>query len=154
MSSARWPAALLAFVACPGVVAIALPLTWLAATSGLHIAWPPGVIVLIVGLGALLGCVRDFYVTGRGTLAPWAPPQQLVTIGLYRYSRNPMYLAVLLMLLGWALATRSRGLFLYAAMIGVGFHLRVVLGEEPRLGRTYGTAWQAYANQVPRWVLR
>lgn len=90
MSSARWPAALLAFFACPGIVAIALPLTWLAATSGLYVAWPTGVIVLIAGLGALLRCVREFYVAGRGTLALWAPPQQLVTIGLHRYSRNPM----------------------------------------------------------------
>lgn len=146
-------AALLAFVACPGMVAIMLPLAWLAVTGQLRIVWPPGLIALLLGLAALLWCVRDFYVSGRGTLAPWAPPQQLVTVGLYRYTRNPMYLAVLLMLMGWALATRSAGLFAYAAIVGTAFHLRVILGEEPWLARTHEAAWREYAGRVPRWLI-
>jgi protein-S-isoprenylcysteine O-methyltransferase Ste14 len=60
-----------------------------------------------MGIFALVWCVRDFYVSGRGTLAPWDPPTRLVIIGLYRFLRNPMYVAVLTILVGWALLYRS-----------------------------------------------
>jgi protein-S-isoprenylcysteine O-methyltransferase Ste14 len=100
----------------------------------------------------LLWCVRDFYVSGRGTLAPWDPPRRVVAVGLYRYSRNPMYVGVTLMLLGWATAFAVPGLFVYAAVVAVGFHLRVVLGEEPWLARTHGAEWDEYARRVPRWL--
>ena len=100
--------ALLAFLALPGVVAIALP-AWFAADAlrnggRFHAV---GLLPLVAGLTLLLWCVRDFYVAGKGTLAPWSPPKHLVTTGLYRYSRNPMYVAVTTMLLGWALAFAS-----------------------------------------------
>ena len=141
--------ALAAFLALPGVVAYLVP--WLLRPRGqpMH---PAGVPVLVVGTKLLLWCVRDFYVAGRGTLAPWAPPRRLVTVGLYRASRNPMYLAVLLILAGWALAFRDRTLWGYAVMIAVAFHLRVVLGEEPWLARTHGAAWHAYRARVRRWL--
>jgi len=85
--------ALLAFVACPGIVAIAIPVIWLRATSQ-QLVQALGLLPLAVGFVALLWCVRDFYVSGKGTLAPWAPPRNLVVVGLYRYTRNPMYVAV------------------------------------------------------------
>jgi len=144
--------ALLAFVALPGVVAIAIPATWIAARHGLRPTLPAGLLLLGLGFLLLLSCVRDFYVAGKGTLAPWAPPRHLVDVGLYRYSRNPMYVAVLLMLLGWAIGFTSMGLFLYAAGVGVAFQLRVVFGEEPWLARTHGQAWEDYAQRVPRWL--
>src|SRR3954470_9719937 len=96
--------AILAFVALPGMVAILVPAgiaaSSLRAGGRFH---APGLLPLAGGFILLLWCVRDFYVAGRGTLAPWAPPRHLVTVGLYRYSRNPMYIAVSLMLLGWSL---------------------------------------------------
>ena len=144
--------ALAAFLALPGVVALLVP--WLllrAATGGRFSPW--GVAPLAVGLALLLWCVRDFYVTGRGTLAPWAPPERLVTVGLYRVTRNPMYVAVLLMLVGWALGAGARSLWLYAGAVAVAFHLRVVLGEEPWLARRHGEAWARYRARVPRWLL-
>ena len=98
-------------------------------------------------------CVRDFYVAGRGTLAPWAPPRHLVTVGLYRFSRNPMYVAVTFMLIGWAICFASRSLAIYAACVALAFHLRVVFGEEPWLARTHGRAWDEYRAQVPRWLI-
>jgi len=88
---------------------------------------------------------------GKGTLAPWSPPQRLLQIGLYRHSRNPMYTAVVLILLGWAGAFASRDLLVCTLGAMIGFHLRVVLSEEPHLARTHGSAWAQYASRVPRW---
>ena len=101
----------------------------------------------------LLWCVRDFYVAGKGTLAPWAPPRHLVVVGLYRWSRNPMYISVSVILLGWAIAYQSRALLIYALALFVMFHLRVVFGEEPWLARTHGDEWLRYRARVPRWLL-
>lgn len=117
-----------------------------------YAAWLPfSVAVLGIGVFALLWCVRDFYVSGRGTLAPWDPPKRLVIVGLYRFVRNPMYVAVLTILLGWALLYQSWILLAYAAVVAAAFHLRVVLHEEPWLKRQFGTDWDDYAARVPRW---
>jgi protein-S-isoprenylcysteine O-methyltransferase Ste14 len=145
--------ALLAFLALPGIVAFAVPMMWLAATFRMQLARPLGLVPLVVGTVALLWCVRDFYVAGRGTLAPWAPPKRLVVVGLYRYSRNPMYVAVILILIGWPASFDQPWLWLYAAAVALAVHLRVVLGEEPWLARTHGEQWHAYAARVPRWLL-
>jgi protein-S-isoprenylcysteine O-methyltransferase Ste14 len=143
--------ALFAFLACPGTVAILIPLLWLERTSHTALVQPIGLLSLTLGFAALLWCVRDFYVAGKGTLAPWSPPQKLVTIGLYRYSRNPMYVAVTLILFGWSIAFGASDLFVYAIFVAVVFHLRVVFGEEPWLARTHGEEWTRYCSQVPRW---
>jgi protein-S-isoprenylcysteine O-methyltransferase Ste14 len=113
---------------------------------------PLGLIVLVVGVVGLLWCVRDFYVSGKGTLAPWAPPEKLVIVGLYRYSRNPMYVSVALVLLGWAISFDSPALYVYTLVVFTAFHIRVVRGEEPWLARTHGRDWERYVNQVPRWL--
>jgi protein-S-isoprenylcysteine O-methyltransferase Ste14 len=91
-------------------------------------------------------------VAGRGTLAPWSPPRHLVTSGLYQYSRNPMYVAVTLVLAGWTVGYESRALATYLAVVVVAFHLRVVFYEEPWLERTFGAEWRDYAARVPRWI--
>ena len=143
--------ALLAFLALPGVVAFAVPVFWLLASGHTQLVQPLGLIPLVAGCCALLWCVRDFYVRGKGTLAPWSPPANLVVVGLYRYTRNPMYVAVTLILLGWAVSFGLSGLYVYAIVVAVAFHLRVVLGEEPWLARAHGTHWDEYARRVPRW---
>lgn len=142
--------ALLAFLALPGVVAFAIPLLVLRKehVPVAPIGWP----VLALGTGMLAWCVRDFYVRGRGTLAPWAPPTSLVVGGLYSVSRNPMYLAVLCIVLAWALLFRAWHIAAYAAVLALAFHVRVVRGEEPWLARTHGEVWTAYAATVPRWI--
>ena len=89
---------------------------------------------------------------GRGTLAPWDPPRALVVRGLYRYSRNPMYVGVLSIVSGWALGFQSIGLAIYTIGLVGAFHLRVVMSEEPFLARTHGTEWEQYAARVPRWL--
>lgn len=146
--------ALFAFLALPGVVAIAVP-AWFAANqlrAGGRL-YAAGLLPLIAGFALLLWCVRDFFVAGKGTLAPWSPPRHLVTTGLYRFSRNPMYVAVTFMLAGWSLAFASRTIAIYMFFVIAAFHLRVVFGEEPWLARTHGAEWDEYKARVPRWLL-
>ena len=144
--------ALVAFVALPGVVAFAVPLVVIAPLERGATFSAAGSLLVGVGILVLLATVREFYVAGRGTLAPWAPPATLVVTGLYRYSRNPMYVGVLLILAGWAAGFRSWPLAWYALAIAVAFYLRILLHEEPFLARTHGADWVAYRSRVPRWI--
>jgi protein-S-isoprenylcysteine O-methyltransferase Ste14 len=144
--------ALLAFLALPGVAAFLVPALWLRITGHTTLAHPFGVVLLVAGVAALLACVRDFYVAGRGTLAPWAPPRYLVRVGLYRYTRNPMYVSVVTIVVGWSVAFASTGLLLYAVAMAIAFHVRVVRNEEPFLAGTQGEDWQRYRREVPRWL--
>ena len=143
--------ALTAFLALPGMVAFAIPAAWLWYAGHTHLAHPLGLILVALGTVGLLWCVRDFYVSGKGTLAPWAPPARLVIVGLYRYSRNPMYLSVASVLIGWSISFASVGLFVYTLAVAIAFHLRVVLGEERWLARTHGSEWKQYVTRVRRW---
>lgn len=148
--SSMFGKAVFAFVALPGMVAFVVPLT-------VFLPSPPvlldrsGLVLLLLGATLLLSTVREFYVAGRGTLAPWSPPDELVTTGLYSFSRNPMYVAVVLVLLGWAALFHSVALLIYAVAIAAAFHLRVVFGEEPWLAQTHRGSWLRYSAQVPRW---
>jgi protein-S-isoprenylcysteine O-methyltransferase Ste14 len=152
MRSAAFLKAALAFLALPGTVAFAVPLLVLTPDRSPVFALWPGAFLLAAGTFLLLWCVRDFYVEGKGTLAPWSPPQHLVVSGLYRVSRNPMYVAVILILSGWAAGFRSRTLTIYAVIVAIAFHLRVVFGEEPWLARRYGDQWIRYRAKVRRWL--
>jgi protein-S-isoprenylcysteine O-methyltransferase Ste14 len=142
--------AVFAFVALPGVVAFAVPLL-LFEPRWRRFSFGAGLVPLLAGIVLLLWCVREFYVAGRGTLAPWSPPRHLVVTRLYRFSRNPMYVAVVLILAGWAIAFRSWELVVYALAVAAAFHLRVLLSEEPWLARTFGPDWERYKAEVPRW---
>lgn len=138
-----------AFLLLPGLVAYALPaaLAW-----PIVIARPAGVALIGIGTLLLLWCVREFYVRGKGTLAPWDPPRTLVTSGPYRFSRNPMYVAIGMVLIGWALATASTMLWLYALLMLVAFHVRVVFLEERSLVETHRKDWPRYRTTAPRWI--
>lgn len=140
--------ALVAFLALPGIVAFLVPWILVRSEARFDVKALP---IVVAGTGLLLWCVRDFYVAGRGTLAPWAPPEHLVTGGLYRVSRNPMYLAVLIILAGLAVGFASFTLWVYAACVSIAFHVRVVAHEEPWLARTFGPDWLAYRARVRRW---
>jgi protein-S-isoprenylcysteine O-methyltransferase Ste14 len=150
-----FPRALFAFLALPGTVAGVVPALFVYGRAHAYDAWT-AVGFCLIGLGffLLLWCVRDFYVSGKGTLAPWHPPKHLVVVGLYRYVRNPMYVAVLTIVLGWSVAFDSASLLLYLVALAIGFHLRVVLYEEPRLKRQFAEEWAVYSASVRRWVPR
>jgi len=143
----------LAVLALPGVVAFLVPLLLGLSMAGGSFRWI-ALLFVLPGAGLLAWCVREFHVRGHGTLAPWDPPRHLVASGPFRFLRNPMYLAVWLILLGWAVGFGSIALLVYALAVMAAFHLRVVYGEEPVLARTYRDDWTRYARQVPRWLFR
>jgi protein-S-isoprenylcysteine O-methyltransferase Ste14 len=151
MDFAMFLRALFAFIALPGLVAFVIPAWWLNQLGHEQIVHPLGFLPFAIGVVGLFWCVREFYVAGKGTLAPWSPPKNLVVSGLYRYSRNPMYVSVALILIGWTLAFASRNLATYTIIVLIAFHLRVVFGEEPWLKRTHGAEWDEYVKKVPRW---
>ena len=144
--------ALLSFLLLPGLVAFLAPALLIPQITTRTFSVIGGV-PFIAGVVVLLWCSRDFYVAGKGTLAPWDPPRHLVRVGLYRYSRNPMYVGVLLILLGWNAGFRTRGLVIYTIVVAILFHLRVLLHEEPWLARTFPSEWPGYKSRVPRWLL-
>jgi protein-S-isoprenylcysteine O-methyltransferase Ste14 len=114
----------------------------------------PGAAAALLGAIGLVWCIVEFVRLGRGTLAPVDPPRFVVRGGLYRYVRNPMYLCVLMLVLGEALLYGSRAVATYALVVALGFHLFVVFYEEPTLRRSFGADYEAYARKVPRWIPR
>lgn len=113
--------------------------------------WVAALVAFALGALVFAWCVWDFATFGRGTPAPLDPPKRLVVRGLYRVVRNPMFVGILLVLLGWALAYPGPRLAGYAALVALAFHLFVVLFEEPFLRRTFGAAYDDYRARVPRW---
>ena len=146
----------LAALVMPGVVAGVVPMLILSGgTSRAPLpAAVAGWVLVAAGLGLLVTCIADFARFGHGTLAPYDPPGALVARGPYRYTRNPMYVGVLGILAGLALARWSMPLAIYAAGVAAAFVTFVRLYEEPRLARQFGDAYRAYVSRVPRWLGR
>ena len=111
---------------------------------------------LLVGAGALLmvWCWYEFAARGRGTPMPLDAPRRLVVAGPYRYVRNPMYVAGVLVLLGQAALYGAASLLWYAAAFALVTHLFVVGYEERTLRRRFGADYDAYRAAVGRWVPR
>jgi protein-S-isoprenylcysteine O-methyltransferase Ste14 len=117
--------------------------------------WAPmrvlGVILLVAGLIALIQAFVRFVVEGLGTPVPVAAPERLVVGGVYRYVRNPMYVAILAIVVGQALLLGQLGLLLYAAGIWLITAAFVRFYEEPALRRRFGADYEAYRRAVPAW---
>jgi protein-S-isoprenylcysteine O-methyltransferase Ste14 len=143
--------AITAFIVLPGMVAFAVPIAIGVGSPVQHAA--VAAVVVCIGTLVLLWCVREFYVAGHGTLAPWSPPLQLVISGPYRVSRNPMYVSVLTIVAGWCVLWDSRTLVYYALGTLTAVYARVLWIEEPWAARTFGSDWDAYRGRVPRWFL-
>lgn len=146
--------ALLAFLVLPGVAAFVVPAILASLDPWKQSVFFPGALVMSVGFVLLLWCVRDLFVSGKGTLAPWDPPRKLVVVGLYRHMRNPMYVGVLTLVLGWSVLLTSPILAAYAAALAIGFHIRIVRNEEPWLASRFGSEWSQYSAEVRRWFPR
>jgi protein-S-isoprenylcysteine O-methyltransferase Ste14 len=144
------------FAIAPGVVAGLIPwwLTrWqvhgpLAHWAAVRVA---GLIMLIAGVIVLAGAFVRFVTEGHGTPAPVAPTERLVIGGLYRYVRNPMYLAVVAAITGQALALGQPALLGYAATAWFTVAAFVRWYEEPALARQFGAQYEAYRRAVPAW---
>jgi protein-S-isoprenylcysteine O-methyltransferase Ste14 len=113
-----------------------------------------GALLLLLGTPVFIDFVVRFVREGRGTPVPVAPTQRLVVGGPFRYVRNPGYLAVLSMISGQGLFLGNEDVLLYAFCVAIGFHLFVVLYEEPALRRQFGARYQSYCSEVPRWIPR
>jgi protein-S-isoprenylcysteine O-methyltransferase Ste14 len=144
------------FILAPGLVAGLVP--WLL-TGGRFAAplplWTPvrvvGGLLIAAGVLVLLQAFARFVTEGVGTPAPVAPTQHLVVGGLYRYVRNPMYLAVLAIIAGQVLLFGQLGLLVYAGLVALAFVVFVKAYEEPTLRARYGAEYDAYMREVPGW---
>lgn len=147
------------FVAAPVVVAGFVP-WWIThwefrrAFLGVEQTRIIGIVLIIVGAVGLLDSFARFALQGLGTPAPIAPTRNLVVTGLYRYVRNPMYVAVVAAIFGQAVLFGERHLVLYGALVWFACHLFVITYEEPTLRRTYAEEYETYRANVPRWIPR
>jgi len=146
-------------IVAPGSITVWIPLYWLMPWLRRSIApghwWQALASALIlIGAWGYFWCALDFVFRGRGTPAPIDPPQVLVVQGLYRYTRNPMYLSVLMVLVGEYVLFRSPIFLEYLVLVGLGFFMFVLIYEEPALTRKMGAAYERYCDEVPRWIPR
>jgi protein-S-isoprenylcysteine O-methyltransferase Ste14 len=114
----------------------------------------PAVGLIAVGAALYFSCLWVFATVGRGTPAPWDAPRRVVAVGPYRWVRNPIYIAALLVVVGEAWLFLSRPLLVYAGTVAIFFHLLVIGYEEPTLRRRFGETYAEYRRTVPRWVPR
>ncbi len=149
----------------PIAVLILMPwfLMWLTADTiiGLSLAWSLDLLVMLIGITLLLtsvilmvACIRIFTNVGEGTLAPWAPTQKLVVVGIYRYMRNPMITGVVLGILGESIILSNYAVFLWFLFFFIGNHIYFIKSEEPGLLKRFGQEYVEYFENVPRWLPR
>lgn len=158
----RWLAVIgsaIFLVLAPGTVAGLVP-WWIsrwrfepAGSASLPLRLIGGVLVT-AGVLVLLDSFARFAIQGLGTPAPVFPTRYLVVSGLYRYVRNPMYVAVLVVIIGQGLIFANTRVLEYGALVWLAFHLFVVAYEEPTLHRTFGPEYEAFSRGVPRWIPR
>jgi protein-S-isoprenylcysteine O-methyltransferase Ste14 len=150
---------LIFFIVAPGIVAYLIPFALAQAQPPAWHLDPPvvmwiGAALGILGTIALGECFVRFAVQGRGTPAPVAPTRHLVVTGLYRWVRNPMYVAVVAIILAQGLWFASIPVLVYAAVVWAAVTAFVVLYEEPTLARTFGDEYAEYRANVHRWLPR
>jgi len=113
-----------------------------------------GMLCIAFGFMLLVTSIGLFLVVGRGTLAPWDPPQELVIQGVYQYTRNPMLSGVNSILLGQAILLGSLALLVWAIFFVVLNTAYFILSEEPALQERFGASYSVYKQHVPRWIPR
>jgi protein-S-isoprenylcysteine O-methyltransferase Ste14 len=113
-----------------------------------------GAALLTLGLAGLLDSFLRFALQGIGTPAPVFPTRHLVVSGLYRYVRNPMYVAVVSAILGQGLLLGNLKLLEYGGLVFLLFHLFVLVYEEPTMKATFGAEYESFCARVSRWIPR
>jgi protein-S-isoprenylcysteine O-methyltransferase Ste14 len=147
---------LLFTILVPGIVAVFVPLLITPDRSFTHNTFflVVGFLMVGMGMGIYVWTVWDFASFGRGTPLPADAPKRLVVRGLYRFIRNPMYLGVILVILGWAGFFANRRLLVYALGVWTAIHLFIIYYEEPKLATLFGGEYEIYCRSVGRWVPR
>jgi protein-S-isoprenylcysteine O-methyltransferase Ste14 len=120
------------------------------ATTGL--VFTLALLLFTTGGSIYAWCVFDFASFGRGTPLPLDAPKKLVGRGLYQYSRNPMYVGVLTVIFGWAVLYQSVAVAMYGLAVALCFYSFVVFFEEPILKKRFGSEYEQYCTEVPRWL--
>jgi protein-S-isoprenylcysteine O-methyltransferase Ste14 len=150
---------LIFIIVAPGSVTVLLP--YLILSGDPAVAFPPLIsmrslawIPILCGIVINLFCAYEFVFTGRGTPAPIDPPKELVAKGPYRYTRNPMYVGVSLILFSEAWLFDSVDSLVYAATVLICFHLFILFYEEPTLRGKFGESYERYCKEVPRWLVK
>ena len=113
-----------------------------------------GGILIIVGAPGIVDSFARFALDGLGTPAPIAPTQNLVVTGLYRYVRNPIYVALVAVILGQAVLFGDQRLLGYGVLVWLAFHAFVLAYEEPVLAQSFGAEYEDFRANVPRWIPR
>ena len=113
-----------------------------------------GALMIAAGIAVVLDSFARFALQGLGTPAPILPTRHLVVSGLYRYVRNPMYVGILGIILGQGLLFGDGRSFAYGVLLWLGVHVFVVGYEEPTLRRSFGSEYEAFRRNVPRWIPR
>jgi protein-S-isoprenylcysteine O-methyltransferase Ste14 len=148
---------LMAKVVVPAIILLALPTLSNGSTLPFPLTRVLSVIgVLFIGLGLILmfKTIALFAIVGKGTLAPWAPPENLVVRGIYRHVRNPMISGVFSVLIGEALLFHSVALFAWFLLFVIINIVYIPLCEERSLERRFSRQYAAYKENVPRWIPR
>jgi protein-S-isoprenylcysteine O-methyltransferase Ste14 len=142
----------------PGTVAGVVPWLLLQGPAGavllLPSIWMFGLLPLLLGVGLYLWCAGAFTFIGKGTPAPIDAPKVLVIQGPYHWTRNPMYIAVLSVVIGEAILFHSFLLAGYALLLWATFHVFVAFVEESSLRLQFGESYETYLRRVPRWLPR
>lgn len=145
------------FFLAPGTVAGFAPWVisdWRLPAGGFGVLQWTGAALIAVSAIALIECFIRFVRDGEGTPAPVAKTKKLVVKGLYRHTRNPMYVAVAGLIFGQAILFQNTQVAWYGAAVWFAFHIFVVFFEERRLRREFGSEYEAYRKNVPRWLPR
>ena len=139
----------------PGTIAVLVPLLikWDRPVAEGPTLWL-GVCLLALATVLYLRCVWDFAVSGGGTPAPIDAPKRLVTNGVYRYSRNPIYVAVLIAVAGWTSLFQAPVLLIYGVALFALYAVIIQRHEEPHLAREFGEEFTAYKASTGRWLPR
>jgi protein-S-isoprenylcysteine O-methyltransferase Ste14 len=156
---------LFAIILLPVMVTVIVPSVIIVKTAGFKAFWQlpaslnsgvhaVGFACCALGVFLVVRTVSLFALAGKGTLAPWDPPQKLVVRGVYQYVRNPMVTGVFLLLLGEALLFSSPLLLGWCLIFLVPNLLYIPFVEERGLERRFGDAYRAYKRYVPRWIPR
>jgi protein-S-isoprenylcysteine O-methyltransferase Ste14 len=160
-SAMPWIRGIVFTVLVPGTIAVYVPLRMAERLTPPGGFWDAGWLLSVVGAMGYVLCFLHFLASG-GTPAIFftrpvrfligEEPGRLVQGGLYRVTRNPMYVSVLLVIFGQALRFASWSIAEYGLLVWLGFHIVVVVFEEPHLREQRGASYEEYCRQVPRWI--